>query len=261
MRIDAHQHFWGPYEPDLLWSILKRNRFDGSITVQSIAGIAETQRLFGLANANPFIRGVIAWVDLNDPNLGNTLDQLQQHDKFKGVQWEPESDDAALPEGLLELGARGLTLDLLLRPQHLQLIPRIADRAPMLRMAIDHIARPDVEGGVTAVWAQGMEAAAQIPQVYCKLSALSLLDAPKWHAAALQPFVRHLMALFGYERLMFGSGWPACLEAGRWKESLACFTQAIGAHPMKAREKLLGCTAKKFYLLAPTDASASEASA
>ena len=249
MRIDAHQHFWGPYAPDLLWSILNRNRFEGSITVQSIAGMDETRRLLDLAKANDFVRGVIAWVDLADARLGDTLDALQREDKFKGVQWAPESDDGEVPVGALELACRGLPLDLLIRPQHLPLIPRLAERVPPLRMVIDHIARPDVEGGVTGAWARGIEAAAEIPQVYCKLSALSLLDAPKWHAAALKPFVQHVIQSFGPDRLMFGSGWPACLEAGRWKESLAAFTQSIGALPMETREKLLGATAKKFYLL------------
>jgi hypothetical protein len=32
-----------------------------------------------------------------------------------------------------------------------------------------------------------------------------------------------------------------------WKESLAAFTQSIGAHSLEVREQLLGGTARGFY--------------
>ena len=57
--------------------------------------------------------GVVAWVDLTDPQLGKTLDSLQAHPKFKGVRHpvHDESDDGWLlrPDvlrGLKELERR-----------------------------------------------------------------------------------------------------------------------------------------------------------
>ena len=49
---------------------------------------------------------------------------------------------------------------------------------------------------------------------------------------------------------MFGSGWPAGLPEHTWKESLAAFTQSIGARPIELREQLLGATAARFYGIA-----------
>ena len=66
-------------------------------------------------------------------------------------------------------------------------------------------------------------------------------------AERLRPYVAHVMSLFGPERLMFGSDWPVCLNAGSWKEVLAMFTQAVGPLPLEIREKLLGGTAMAFY--------------
>ena len=272
MRIDAHQHFWNVdlfeyawmppapsdlrlnYLPDLLWRILKRNRFEGSVTVQANTTLDETRWLLDLAEANEFIRAVVGWVDLTDPHLGRVLDELQKRPKFKGVRHpvQDEADDdwllrPAVLAGLAELARRGLPYDLLLRPRHLPLVPRIAERIPELRMVIDHIAKPPIAGQVMEPWARDIEAAARLPQVYCKLSGMITEAAKNWKAEDLRPYVAHVMRIFGPDRLMFGSDWPVCTPAGSWKEVLAAFTQAIGAQPIEVREKLLGDTAARFY--------------
>jgi len=272
MRIDAHQHFWNVdlfeyawmppppsdlrlnYLPDLLWRILKRNRFDGSVLVQANTTLEETHWLLDLAEANEFVRAVVGWVDLTDPQLGRVLDELQKRPKFKGVRHpvQDEADDnwllrASVLAGLAELARRRLPYDLLLRPRHLPLVPRVAESVPELRMVIDHIAKPPIASQAMEPWARDIEAAARLPQVYCKLSGMVTEAAKNWKAEDLRPYVAHVMRIFGPDRLMFGSDWPVCTPAGSWKEVLAAFTQAIGAQPIEVREKLLGDTAARFY--------------
>jgi L-fuconolactonase len=273
MRIDAHQHFWdlgrfeyswmpaGPsvlrqtFLPHLLARILERNRFDGSVLVQANTILAETRWLLDLAEANDFIRGVVGWVDLTDPRLGAVLDELQKRPKFKGVRHpvQDENDDRWLVrddvlKGLAELARRGLPYDLLLRPRHLPLVPRIAERVPDLRMVIDHIAKPQIAAQAMEPWARDIEAAAGLSQVYCKLSGMITEANPDgWKPEHLWPYVAHVMQVFGPDRLMFGSDWPVCMLAGSWKEVLAAFTQAIGPQPIEVREKLLGETVARFY--------------
>jgi len=167
MRIDAHQHFWDlsrfeyswmppkpsvlrqTFLPDRLAPILTRNRFEGSVLVQANTLLAETKWLLDLANANEFIRAVVGWVDLTDPLLGSVLDGLQKNPKLKGVRHpiHDEADDhwlmrADVLGGLRELARRDLPYDLLVRPRHLPLVPRVAERVPDLRMVIDHIGKP-----------------------------------------------------------------------------------------------------------------------
>src|SRR5437867_13265446 len=101
VRIDAHQHFWDParfpypwmpaslaqpYLPRDLKIILDRTRFDGSVAIQAATVPEEADWLLDLADRNPSILAVVAWVDLTDPDLGRTLDRLQRHPKFKGVR-------------------------------------------------------------------------------------------------------------------------------------------------------------------------------
>jgi len=276
MRIDAHQHFWDldrfdyawmppepsvlrqSFLPDRLARILTRNRFEGSVLVQANTMLAETRWLLDLAEANELIRAVVGWVDLTDPHLGAVLDELQNRPKFKGARHpvQDEADDewllrADVLAGLAELARRGLPYDLLLRPQHLPLIPRIADRVPELRMVIDHIAKPPIAAQVMEPWARDIEEAAKLPQVYCKLSGMiTEAERKSWKTEQLKPYVAHVMQIFGPDRLMFGSDWPVCMLAGTWKEAFAAFTQSIGPQPMETREKLLGGTARNFYGIA-----------
>jgi len=87
---------------------------------------------------------------------------------------------------------------------------------------------------------------AEMPNVYCKLNGLTRVE------PSPRLYVQHALAVFGPRRLMFGSGWPACLPEFTWKASLAAFTQAIGAQPIEVREELLGGTATRFYKLGDT---------
>jgi L-fuconolactonase len=208
-----------------------------------------------LASANPFICGVVGWVDLTDPAVGATLDELQKHPKFRGVR-HPAHDEADpnwlvrddVLRGLSELAHRHLPFDLLIYPSHLPLIFCMAHRVPGLRMVIDHIAKPRIRDGILEPWAADIEAAAKLPRVFCKLSGM-ITEANRagWKPQQLAPYIAHVMHVFGPDRLMFGSDWPVCLSAGSWKEVLAAFTQGLGAHPVGVREKLLGQTAARFY--------------
>jgi L-fuconolactonase len=277
MRIDAHQHFWdierfeyswmppGPgvlrqtFLPDRLERILTRNRFEGSVLVQAHTELAETNWLLDLAEANHFIRAVVGWCDLTDPRLGGTLDDLQRRPKLKGVRHlvHDEADDQWLlrPDviaGLAEVARRGLTFDLLLRPRHLPLVPRLAASVPELRMVIDHLAKPLIAAHEMEPWARDIEEAAKLPQVYCKISGMiTEADPAAPMSAQTRPYVEHVMRIFGPDRLMFGSDWPVCMLVGTWKEALAAFTQSVGAQRIEIRDKLLGETAQKFYGIEP----------
>jgi L-fuconolactonase len=280
MRIDAHQHFWDltkltyswmpegdsmlrrNYLPAHLAPILQRHNFDGTVLVQANVVLEETWWLLELARQHELIRGVVAWVDLTDPEVGHVLDRCQQHEKFRGVRHivhdEPDLRwllRADVLSGLRELARRDIPYDLLLRPAHLALLPELADKVPGLRMVIDHIAKPPIAtrdfGHHTAEqWAAQMERAAEIPGMHCKISGMiTEADHENWTSEDLRPYVQHVLRIFGPERLMFGSDWPVCLLAGSWKKVLAAFTQACGPVPQTEREKMLGETAIRFYNL------------
>jgi L-fuconolactonase len=233
LRIDSHHSFSERYSLAHLDTILKRNRFDGSVVV--------AQAFLPVLPFPDFVKGLVVMLDLRDLKLPYLLDKYQRVPRFKGVC---HRFTAEIPEALSELDRRNIPLDAIGPPG---LIPRIADRFPNLRIVIDHVGQPlDLPSHhsppiLDDQWAQDLAQAAQFPQVFCKLTAVARLS------PAPRPCVQHALAVFGPRRLMFGSDWPEGLPDTTWKASLAAFTQAIGAQTVEVREELLGGTSERFY--------------
>jgi L-fuconolactonase len=243
------------YLPADLEPTLTQNTFDGSVVVQAAQVAAEATWLLNLASQHKSILGVVAWVDLKNPNVGAVLDTLQKHPKFVGVRHlihdEPDVRWMLQPDvlrGLKELERRKVPYDLLLRPQHLPYVPALIEKVPDLPMVIDHIAKPHIKEGIFDGWAQDMERVSKHSSLRCKVSGMiTEADHKSWKSEQLTPYVQHVLQLFGFGRLMFGSDWPVCTLAGTWKEVLAAFTQALGPQNADERAKILGSTAASFY--------------
>jgi len=124
---------------------------------------------------------------------------------------------------------------------------QLAERNPGRKIAIVQLGSPPLGHEESSGWADAMESASRCPEIFCKASGLLSLVPRPWKAEPLVPYVRHVLRAFGPRRVMFGSAWPACLPESVWKETLAIFTQAIGAQPLEVREELLGGTAGRFY--------------
>ena len=186
--------------------------------------------------------------DPANPQLGSLLDGWQQDGRFRGVCCRIGGQ---VPEGLEELERRAVPVDLDVEVGQLPLVSQIADRFPRLRIAIVRLGNPRFDGRLDDEWARSVERAAKSPQAYMKVSGLLNGSPSQWSAASFRPYVQHALTVFGPGRVMFGSGWPRCLPAASWKETLAAFTQSIGPLPMEAREELLGGAARRFYGMAP----------
>ena len=220
MRLDAHQFFTPEHTPEHLASILKRNRFDGSIAVAR--SLEETRWFLKLAEEYDFIHGVVG----ADPSL-------EPHGKLKALAWAGEKPPDSRPALPLETASIDLAF-------------RLAGRFPDLRIAVVDLGAPPI-GQAAGIWARALECAARYPNVFVKASGLLRLAPKPWRAADVRPYVQHALRVFGPERMMFGSDWPAGLPDSIWKESLALFTQSIGAQSIPTREELLGGTARRFY--------------
>ena len=271
--VDSHHHFWDlerldygwmppgdsvlrrDYLPEDLAPVLARNGVSRTVLVQAHESVEEAGWLLDLAGASDFVAGVVAWVNLASPDVGRVLDGLMKRPKLVGVRHgvEHDADQAWLTRdasvrGLKELEARGLRYDLLTRPHQLAHIPPLAEKAPDLRMVVDHISKPPISTGEMEPWATDIAEVAAIPGIYCKVSGMvTEADQSAWKPEDLEPYVAHVLRVFGAGRLMFGSDWPVCLLAASYDEVLGAALQALGPVSDDDRAKILGGNAIDFY--------------
>lgn len=196
---------------------------DGCVAVQADQSERETQFLLDLARDFPFIRGVVGWVDLRSPQVGDRLAHFAaDHRHFRGVrhlvQGEPNDEfllQSDVVRGISALTPLDLTYDLLLVPRQLRAATRLAGMLPDQRFVLDHLAKPLIKEGVLKPWASDLGALALHENVYCKLSGLiTEADWASWKPAQLRQYLNVVVESFGVDRLMWGSDWPVSLLAG-----------------------------------------------
>lgn len=277
IQIDAHQHFWhiarGDYDwmddsvaaihhdimPNDLQPYLKTHEIDGTVVVQAAATVAETRFILGLADRTNFIKGVVGWVDLENPEAANTLDRLLVSPYLKGIRpmLQDISDTSWIMHStvianLKKVANRGLRLDALITPRHLEVILQLSEKLPQLQIVIDHCAKPEFtkDKGAQIMWRNGMIKLAERPNVMCKISGLANDAGPDWNTVKLKPYIEHVIETFGPNRLMWGSDWPVLNLVGdytRWREVSAELLKDLSD---QERAAIYGGNAIKFYDLA-----------
>lgn len=273
-RIDAHQHFWRyapathawiddamrslrrDFLPGDLAPLLRGSGFDGCVAVQAAQEIAETEWLLSLADAHPFIRGVVGWADLCAVGVREQLARLAAHPRLCGVRHVVQSEAdgfmlrADFRRGIAALEEFGLAYDILIYARQLPEAMSLVEAFPRQRFVIDHIAKPDIRAREIDAWRRGIAAIAAHPNVECKLSGMvTEADWDAWTPADLEPYIDAVFASFGPARLMIGSDWPVCTLAGTYASVMAPAIARVDALAPADRDAVLGGNAARFYRL------------
>jgi L-fuconolactonase len=275
VRIDAHQHFWRYAPEEYEWiddsmSCLKRDflpadlkpeldrsGFDASIVVQARQSLAEARWLLDLAEASPFIAGVVGWVDLRSPEVHSQLTEFGRNAKLLGVrhivQSEPDDRFLLQPEflrGIAVLEEFDLTYDILIYPRHLAVAAEFVRQFPRQRFVLDHLAKPFIKPGILHPWDSDLRELAKFPNVFCKLSGMvTEADWKSWKPEHFQPYLESALECFGPERLMIGSDWPVCTVAGSYSQVMSIVIDYLARYPEKVGSAILGGTAEKLWNL------------
>lgn len=278
--IDSHQHVWDLQRVDYPWLTAEfapvnrsmgmpeiRPEFaaagvDATILVQSADSDEDTEYMLEIAQSSPEVVGVVGWVPLNTPTrVESRLEELSDGPYLVGVRaliheyadpyWllRPSVD-----AGLAVLEASDTTFDLVTSsPAALTLVPIVSDRHPTLRIVIDHLAKPPMEGPESdlAEWSSLLAAAAENPLVYAKISGLY---APKGRGEGsthnrLQAIIERAVNLFGTERVMYGGDWPISVLAGGYAQHWAALSSIFDAFDAVERGHVLSGTASRVYAL------------
>jgi L-fuconolactonase len=243
--------------PTDLEPLLRQAGFDGCVAVQARQTLEETHWLLDLADAHPFVKGVVGWVDLQSPDARDQLQSFAGRKKLVGirhiVQGEPDDRFLLRPEfgrGIALLEEFGLAYDILIYPRHLPVAAEFAARFPGQRLVLDHLAKPHIRQGEVREWERGLRALAAAPNVSAKLSGLvTEADWGTWTEAQLRPYLDIAWDAFGPQRLMIGSDWPVCTVAAAYPRTMAAVMDYLGARPPADAAAVLGGNAARFWRL------------
>jgi L-fuconolactonase len=272
--IDSHHHLWSYSPAEYDWippgTPLAQNQLiaeleqatsaagvDATVVVQARQILAESDWLLSLADSSEIIQGVVGWVPLVDKNVGEPLARLAAHPKFKAVrhvlQGEPDSyfmrDD--FHHGLSLLPDLDLRYELLLFQRQLSAAIQLVDRQPDLGIIIDHIAKPEIRmGRIDPAWKAGMAELAKRDNILgVKISGMvtEVLDS-EIDEATLRGYFEETLALFGPERVLFGTDWPVCLlridSYKSWADMVRRFVSSLTQEEQQA---ILGENAIRCY--------------
>jgi len=281
MTIDAHVHVWDLEAAEYPWltpeftALYRTFAFDEIVPELDACGIdrvvlvqaaddsADTEHMRAVADANPRVAGIVAWLPLDRPDqLPERIAELQADSRVVGIRClihdMADTEWVLRPEvgrGLDLVSEAGWSFDYVSsNPAPLAHVPALAERHPELRIVIDHLGKPPVGGDADAraEWRSLIAEAAARPTVAAKLSGLaSSVGAPdSWTVDSLRPVVDHALEVFGVERLMYGGDWPVSLLAGGYRRTFEGLAAALDGLSASERAAVYGDTCRSWYRIA-----------
>lgn len=275
---DAHVHLWNPELLRISWldnSEVLGKTFEPAEYSQHTNGLPieglvylevdvnpsyrllEAKQVAKYAEQDSRIKAIVVSAPVEDGlNVRPLLAELVAVSPLvKGVrrllQGESDPEFCLRPrfvEGVKQLAAFGLSFDICIKHNQLPGAIELVRRCPEVNFVLDHIAKPDIKAGLLDPWRENMRELASLPNIYCKMSGIvTEADGENWTAEDIKPYVRHVLEVFGEDRVMYGSDWPVVLLASsykRWHETLLELTDDLSE---EAKRKLWSENTKRFY--------------
>ncbi|OGG50893.1 MAG: amidohydrolase [Candidatus Handelsmanbacteria bacterium RIFCSPLOWO2_12_FULL_64_10] len=277
--IDTHLHLWDPKRLRYPWidSIPLLNRpyllkdykkACGPVQVEKMVFLQcecvpeqflqEADWVTSLARQDPRIQGIVPWAPLEKGEAARPdLERLAQNPLIKGVrriiQFEPDLSFCLRPDfvkGVQILSDYNLSFDICISHVQMANTVRFVRQCPGVRFILDHIGKPDIKDRLLDPWRAEIKTLSEMPNVWCKVSGLvTEADHKNWTREDLKPYIDHVIACFGFDRVVYGGDWPVACQATdypRWVETLAW---AVSGASEVERRKLFHDNAAAFYRL------------
>ena len=273
--IDAHAHVWHrastpqPWIDPVSMAAIDRDfsladlaevragcGITGTVLVQSAHSPAETLALCAAVD-HESVLGAVGWVDLS-ADVPAQLAAIDVHapSALVGIRHLSHQDPdpealLSLTEGITALGAAGLVVDLVLRPDQLDQAVTLADRHPQVPFVLDHLGNPPIlDSAALTGWRATITELARRENVVAKLSGITMgAEHTTWTVADLEPAVHTALAAFGPDRLLLGTDWPVVRLTGGAEPWLAAVAELLAPLAPGERAAILAGTAQHTYNL------------
>ncbi len=275
MRIvDTHVHFWNPAALDYFWlkpsepEALRRAFMPDELEPQRVeAGVThgvyvqvghdprENDWILNATRPYPWIRGIVGWLDLTAPDLESQMTRASRDPRFKGVRhlthaitdqnWLTRKDVQA---GLETVADHGLSVDLVLRADQLEMVFDVIAAHPRVAFVLDHMGNPPFNGDLEG-WRADIARLAALPNLTCKVSGLLTGFSGAPDLELLRETIDFGFSLFSTNRALFGGDWPVSTLAAPYQRTLEIVREAVGALPEPDARAFWSDNAVRVYRL------------
>jgi len=275
--VDAHVHFWDPVKLNYPWlagapalsraflpedylaaaknaNISKMVFVEGGCTASQ--SIEEVKWISQIATREARLKGIVAQAPVEPgTRVTGELATLATWPLVKGVRRNLQSETDPFfclqPDfiaGIHALAEYNFTFDLCIMHHQLQAATQLVARCPEVCFILDHGAKPAIRDKKLDPWRRHLRELAALPNVVCKISGFVTEANPaRCQAPDLQPYVRHTLDCFGFDRVLFGGDWPVCQLATPYENWLASLQTILAGGRENNLKKLFQTNAERIY--------------
>ena len=241
-------------------------RVVGSVHIQAgrAAGeqVAETEWLEAVQRRQGLPSVAIGHVIFTQPDCADVLAGHARSPLIRGIRSRPvtsagPAESVAGQPGTMQddlwrrnfalLERHGMSWDMRIPYWHLVEGAEVARSFPGIPMVVNHTGLPlDRSEDGLVIWRRGLEALADCPNVIIKLSELGLPHG-KWDVPSNVRVVREAAAIFGADRIIFGSNLPVSTLSTNFRGIVEVMLEALAAQSPQTLEKFFALNAIRFY--------------
>ena len=276
--VDTHIHLWNPKVLQYPWlkeiPFLNRSfilddyqQACGAINVEAMVfvqcdahpkdGLTETAWVTSLAKSEPRIKGIVAWAPLEEGEVARSVvAKLAENPLVKGIRRiiQSESIEFCVQPGFIQgvqmLEEFGLNFDICIYHPQLANTIQFVKQCPNVQFILDHIGKPNIKNQLFEPWKREIKVLSEFPNVFCKVSGLvTEADFEKWTPEDLKPYIDHVIACFGFDRVIYGSDWPVAAQATEYPRWVDTLKWAVSGCSDDELHKLFHDNAVRFYRL------------
>jgi predicted TIM-barrel fold metal-dependent hydrolase len=209
---------------------------------------------------------VIGHVSFLQPDLTEALRAHAVCPLFRGIRCKPVTaaspaesirgqpgtlQDEAWLAGLGALAAMGLSWDLRVPFWHLREAADAVAAFPGMIVIVNHCGLPiDRSPEALAIWRRGLQALADHQSVFLKLSEFGL-HGGRWDGAGTARLVREATAIFGHDRVMYGSNLPVSSLSASVPTIVDAILDGLGTCDPDILRAVFSANARRAYRIEP----------
>ncbi len=191
----------------------------GAIKVEASPWIEDNLWVLEVAQKDPIIVGVVGNLEPDKPEFAEYLERYHKNPLFRGIRYgnlwgrdiTKQSANPDFISGLKRLADADLVLDTANpRVPLLEAMVRISDAVPALRIVLDHVPALDPAEADRAAYDAALQELGKRPQIFVKLSEIihRMNGQVSTDLGDYRARLDKLIAVFGRDRILFGSDWP-----------------------------------------------------